>query len=96
MKKYCHCGKMAEKALTYGDEKLYLCDDCASDILVDVAQQLEEKGKATVIKFKGTERGVVIGKNICTRCNHSWTQRTFDIPTVCPKCKSPYWNKEKE
>lgn len=31
----------------------------------------------------------------CERCNHEWTKRGEGDPTVCPKCKSPYWNKPK-
>ena len=31
----------------------------------------------------------------CNRCNHSWYSRTPNEPKVCPKCKSPYWNKER-
>ena len=29
----------------------------------------------------------------CERCKHSWKRRSEAIPKVCPKCKSPYWNK---
>lgn len=31
----------------------------------------------------------------CERCTHEWVPRTLPDkePTVCPKCKSPYWNK---
>ncbi len=39
----------------------------------------------------------------CERCGHEWIPRRGDrklpveepekLPTVCPKCKSPYWNK---
>jgi Zn finger protein HypA/HybF involved in hydrogenase expression len=29
----------------------------------------------------------------CQRCEHTWHPRTENIPEVCPKCKSPYWNK---
>jgi len=29
----------------------------------------------------------------CERCGHSWITRSEDVPVVCPKCKSPYWNK---
>ena len=42
-----------------------------------------------VIKFK------------CLRCNHSWIPRDEKYltgkrkPTICPKCKSPYWNIKK-
>lgn len=31
----------------------------------------------------------------CDRCGHEWAPRVkiTDDPTICPKCKSPYWNK---
>jgi predicted Zn-ribbon and HTH transcriptional regulator len=30
----------------------------------------------------------------CERCEHKWVPREEgQVPTVCPKCKSPYWNK---
>jgi len=31
----------------------------------------------------------------CERCEHEWVPRTkIDVdPTICPSCKSPYWNK---
>lgn len=32
----------------------------------------------------------------CKRCLHKWIPRTFELPNVCPKCKSPYWNKERK
>jgi len=90
------CEKEAEKKLKIGDKNLYFCDDCASTLLVDISKQFEQKGMVTIIKFEGTDRGVIIGKNTCNRCNHTWTQRTLEIPIICPKCKSPYWNKEKK
>ncbi len=32
----------------------------------------------------------------CGRCDHEWIPRDPNIePKVCPKCKSPYWNKPK-
>lgn len=32
----------------------------------------------------------------CKRCKHKWVRRNWDdLPKVCPKCKSPYWNKER-
>ena len=30
----------------------------------------------------------------CKRCGHTWYPRTPKEPKVCPKCSSPYWNKE--
>lgn len=30
----------------------------------------------------------------CERCEHEWVPRNMtDTPAVCPKCKSPYWNR---
>jgi predicted Zn-ribbon and HTH transcriptional regulator len=31
----------------------------------------------------------------CKRCGHKWYPRKPEKPRVCPKCKSPYWDKEK-
>jgi len=34
----------------------------------------------------------------CERCSHEWIPRR-DLeqePSVCPKCKSPYWNKPRK
>ena len=30
----------------------------------------------------------------CKRCEHEWVKRT-KTPVCCPRCKSPYWNKDK-
>lgn len=32
----------------------------------------------------------------CERCGHEWLPRTGEEPRVCPKCKSPYWNKPRK
>lgn len=39
--------------------------------------------------------GFVLPEMNCLRCNHKWIPRQMII-TVCPRCKSPYWNKPKE
>lgn len=31
----------------------------------------------------------------CSRCNHSWIPRKEQKPIACPKCKSPYWDRER-
>jgi hypothetical protein len=42
-----------------------------------------------IIKLNGYE---------CERCEHQWAPRIKkkEKPTVCPTCKSPYWNKKKK
>lgn len=34
----------------------------------------------------------------CERCGHRWFPRSKidELPTICPKCKSPYWNKPRK
>lgn len=29
----------------------------------------------------------------CLHCEHEWYPRNEEIPRVCPKCKSPRWDK---
>lgn len=37
---------------------------------------------------------VKIIKLNCKRCKHFWVPTKEEI-LICPKCKSPYWNREK-
>lgn len=32
----------------------------------------------------------------CERCSWKWVPRNKKTPVVCPKCKSPYWNKPRK
>ena len=34
----------------------------------------------------------------CERCGHEWIPRTkiLEEPIICPKCKTPYWNKPRK
>jgi predicted Zn-ribbon and HTH transcriptional regulator len=33
----------------------------------------------------------------CERCGHQWVPRNIDEPPrVCPKCKSPYWDRPRQ
>ncbi|MFH1325376.1 MAG: hypothetical protein ABIH49_01225 [archaeon] len=43
-----------------------------------------------------TKEEIRVCKCGCERCNHSWIARSRETPTVCPGCKSPYWNKPKK
>ena len=31
----------------------------------------------------------------CTRCGHEWLPRKDEKPRVCPRCKSPFWDRER-
>ena len=41
-------------------------------------------------------KGTMMKTNTCTRCGHKWYPRTPERPRVCPKCKSPYWDKPRK
>lgn len=32
----------------------------------------------------------------CQRCEHKWNPRRPVRPIICPKCKSPYWDKPRK
>ena len=31
----------------------------------------------------------------CLRCCHKWFRRLRSYPLICPKCKTPYWDRIK-
>lgn len=41
-------------------------------------------------------KAIKVGTYKCLRpkCRHTWHPRNGALPTVCPKCKSPYWNRK--
>jgi predicted Zn-ribbon and HTH transcriptional regulator len=53
-------------------------------------------------KDKEPELGMVMLLGARCRCGHEWLPRaraqngTVERPTVCPKCKSPRWDKPKQ
>lgn len=38
---------------------------------------------------------IVIITLVCKRCLHEWTPRQATV-RVCPKCKSPYWDRDRK
>jgi predicted Zn-ribbon and HTH transcriptional regulator len=50
--------------------------------------------KKTEAKEDSGHNVLILG-NKCFRCGHIWVQREEEKPAVCPKCKSPYWDKPK-
>jgi len=39
---------------------------------------------------------ITVMKCKCERCGHKWITRKKEMPKVCPKCKSPYWDVPKK
>ena len=46
------------------------------------------------MKIKNIKKEIEIAPKIkCGRCGHEWIPHDIKKePTVCPSCKSPYWN----
>jgi predicted Zn-ribbon and HTH transcriptional regulator len=40
-----------------------------------------------------SKKEIRVYKCRCERCGHEWITRNEGAPVVCPKCKSPYWDK---
>jgi len=40
-------------------------------------------------------RAVEVKRLVCQRCGHYWIPRKT-VVTICPKCKSPYWDRPRE
>jgi len=38
---------------------------------------------------------IILPKLKCKRCGHIWFPRSEDAPLRCPRCGSPYWDREK-
>ena len=48
------------------------------------------------MKKKTPANKVYILANKCCRCKHTWIPRVKNKSKVCPKCKSPYWDKPRK
>lgn len=45
-------------------------------------------------ELKKSGANVFITGHRCYRCNYEWKPNNMNkLPRVCPKCKSPYWDK---
>jgi hypothetical protein len=42
---------------------------------------------------KAPEIGMVLLEGCRCRCGHEWLPRGGEKPRVCPKCKSPNWDR---
>ena len=50
----------------------------------------------TIINKVGNSMVKVSVKGLeCKRCGHKWIARKEEV-MLCPKCKSPYWNRERK
>ncbi len=38
---------------------------------------------------------IIVTACSCDRCGHEWLPRSRKHPSVCPRCKSPYWDSSK-
>lgn len=45
---------------------------------------------------KDKKLGAVMIQGYRCRCGHEWRSRKDERPRVCPKCKSPNWDRPKQ
>ncbi len=43
-----------------------------------------------------TERVATVAEQLCKRCGHNWLKRILSRPQQCPRCRSPYWDRERK
>ena len=54
-----------------------------------------------MITIKQLQQMRLLLGRVCLRCGHKWIikikekQTQTEEPTICPSCKTPYWNKQK-
>lgn len=62
---------------------LYWCDNCRAWFSTGEDSALPSC----------TTCGCRVTRLVCTRCGHTWYPRRSTPPGICPKCKTPYWNR---
>lgn len=55
---------------------------------------IREEPKEPIIKAPPKPK-VTFTPLFCKRCSHTWTPRSKEPPIQCPKCHSPYWNRDR-
>lgn len=53
-------------------------------VVIYLARVVSDMGEITLKGYK------------CERCEHVWVPRDEERPRVCPKCKSPYWDRPRQ
>jgi predicted Zn-ribbon and HTH transcriptional regulator len=62
-----------------------------NDVIVELIQKKVDKERRRMTGVGSVQ----FPKLKCLRCDYEWYPRTESLPLVCPKCKSPYWNRQK-
>ena len=65
-------------------EILDRADEILRERAIEEAQEIQPHHKTELPKYT------------CKRCGGSWTARKNKKPVQCPKCKSPYWDKDRK
>jgi len=96
------CGKRPQKGKartvedTASSERLTvyrwhrLCNVCSDK---RKAQKAKTRDALRLIQADSRDAATAAGLSCC-RCGHNWQPRQTEI-RVCPKCKSPYWDRVK-
>jgi len=77
-----YCGRYKVTMPISEEEFTLVCPECNQDIVVP-AYKIEKVERVTLPTLR------------CLRCGHTWFPRRKQKPKNCPKCISPYWDKER-
>ena len=61
--------------------------DIAANPSISTAEVTEEISDVTASML------ALIRENRCYRCEYTWESKSKKLPKVCPRCKSPYWDR---
>jgi len=61
----------------------------------DITKEITEKLRSKEVSRNTRKPKKAKGICECERCSYAWKPRSKKLPTICPNCKSKYWNVER-
>lgn len=62
---------------------------------MSVSKQLKNEAALLRVLGSGSETPKTLQRHTCQRCGKTWWPRQSTKPARCPRCKSPYWDKQR-
>ena len=62
---------------------------------MSVSERLAHEPALLRVLGSGSETPKTLQRQTCQRCGKTWWPRQSTKPARCPRCKSPYWDKQR-
>ena len=62
---------------------------------MSISKQLKNEAALLRVFGSGSETPRTLQRQACQRCGKTWWPRQSTKPARCPRCKSPYWDKQR-